>query len=146
MSDVMLWQGIPEPIFRSDNDPEFLARDLRQWLWKLGIGTLSIEPGSPWENGYCERFHGKLRDECLKGDIFYSLKESQIVMEPWREEDNTRRPYSVLNDGPPAPRAAIHSFPPNRFHSLRLSCKLFPKEWYKNSVWSPHSTKARGIT
>ena len=64
LSDVMLWRGIPEPI-RSDNGPEFLARDLRQWMRKVGTRTLSIEPGSPWENGYCERFNGKRRDECL---------------------------------------------------------------------------------
>ena len=75
--------------------PAFLARDLRQWLEKLGTGTLSIEPGSPWENGYCESFNGKLRDECLNGEIFYSLKEAQIVIEQWREEYNTRRPHSA---------------------------------------------------
>ena len=62
LSDVMLWRGIPEHI-RSDNGPEFVAQKLRQWLGNLGTGTLYIEPGSPWENGYCESFNGKLRDE-----------------------------------------------------------------------------------
>ena len=135
LSDVMVWQGVPEHI-RSDNGPEFLARDLRQWLGKVGTGTLSIEPGSPWDNGYCESFNGKLRDECLNGEIFYSLKEAQIVIEQWREEYNTRRPHSALNYRPPAPEGCTPFFPPNRFHSLRLSCKLSPNKWYKKSVWS----------
>ena len=91
LSDVMLWRGIPEHL-RSDNGPEFIALELRQWLANLGTGTLYIEPGSPWENGYCESFNGKLRDECLNGEIFYSLKEAQVVIEQWRKEYNTRRP------------------------------------------------------
>ena len=88
---------------RRMGSPAFLARDLRQWLGKVGTGTLYIEPGSPWDNGYCESFNGKLRDECLNGEIFYSLKEAQIVIEQWREEYNTRRPHSALNYRPPAP-------------------------------------------
>jgi putative transposase len=64
---------------------------------------LGLEPGSPWENGYCESFNGKLRDECLNGEIFYSLKEAQIVIEKWRVEYNTRRPHSALGYRPPAP-------------------------------------------
>jgi len=104
LSDEMLWRGIPEHI-RSDNGPEFVAQELRQWLGKLGTGTLYIEPGSPWENGYCESFNGKLRDECLNGEIFYSLKEAQVVIEQWREEYNTRRPHSALGYRPPAPGA-----------------------------------------
>ncbi len=91
---------------RSDNGPEFIAKELRQWLAKLGTGTLYIEPGSPWENGYCESFNGKLRDECLNGEIFYSLKEGQIVIEWWRIEYNTRRPHSALGYRPPAPLAS----------------------------------------
>ena len=83
LSEVMLWRGMPEHI-RSDNGPEFIAQELRQGLSNLGTGTLYIEPGSPWENGYCESFNGKLRDECLNGEIFYSLKEAQIVIGQWR--------------------------------------------------------------
>ena len=83
LADVMLWRGIPENV-RSDNGPEFVAKELRKWLAKVGTGTLYIEPGSPWENGYCESFNGKLRDECLNGELFYSLKEAQIVIEKWR--------------------------------------------------------------
>ena len=104
LADVMLWRGIPGNI-RSDNGPEFVAKELRKWLGNLGTGTLYIEPGSPWENGYCESFNGKLRDECLNGEIFYSLKEAQIVIEKWRVEYNTRRPHSALGYRPPAPAA-----------------------------------------
>jgi putative transposase len=104
LADVMLFRGIPENI-RSDNGPEFVAKELRQWLAKVGTGTLYIEPGSPWENGYCESFNGKLRDECLNGEIFYSLKEAQIVIEKWRVDYNTKRPHSSLGYRPPAPAA-----------------------------------------
>ena len=91
LSEVMLWRGIPEPI-RSDNGPEFVARQLRDWLQGLGTSPLYIEPGSPWENGYCESFKGKLREECLNGEIFYSLKEARIVIEQWRQQYNQVRP------------------------------------------------------
>jgi transposase InsO family protein len=104
LAEVMLWRGIPENI-RSDNGPEFVAEELRKWLGNVGTGTLYIEPGSPWENGYCESFNGKLRDECLNGEIFYSLKEAQVVIEQWRVEYNTRRPHSALGYRPPAPVA-----------------------------------------
>ena len=104
LAEVMMWRGIPEHI-RSDNGPEFIAQELRKWLAKVGTGTLYIEPGSPWENGYCESFNGKLRDECLNGEIFYSLKEAQVVIEHWRVEYNTRRPHSALGYRPPAPAA-----------------------------------------
>ena len=66
---------------------------------------LYIEPGSPWENGYCESFNGKLRDECLNGEIFYSLREAQVVIERWRVLYNTLRPHSALGYRPPAPAA-----------------------------------------
>jgi putative transposase len=104
LAEVMPWRGIPEHI-RSDNGPEFVAKELRKWLANVGTGTLYIEPGSPWENGYRESFNGKLRDECLNGEIFYSLKEAQVVIEQWRVEYNTRRPHSALGYRPPAPAA-----------------------------------------
>jgi putative transposase len=104
LADVMLYRGIPENI-RSDNGPEFVAEDVRKWLAKVGTGTLYIEPGSPWENGYCESFNGKLRDECLNGEIFYSLREAQVVIEKWRVVYNTLRPHSALGYRPPAPEA-----------------------------------------
>jgi transposase InsO family protein len=103
MADVMLLRGVPEHI-RSDNGPEMTARIMRDWLARVGAKTLYIEPGSPWENGYCESFNGKLRDELLNGEIFYSLKEAQIVIERWRKHYNTVRPHSSLGYRPPAPQ------------------------------------------
>lgn len=73
-------------------------------MTQVGAKTLFIEPGSPWENGYCESFNGKLRDELLNGEIFYSLKEAQIVIEQWRKHYNTIRPHSSLEYRPPAPQ------------------------------------------
>ncbi len=95
LNGLMLVRGITEDI-RSDNGPEFIAQELRKWLGQLGTKMLYIEPGSPWENGYCESFNGKLRDEFLNGEIFYSLKEAQILTERWRVEYNTERPHSAL--------------------------------------------------
>jgi transposase InsO family protein len=112
LADAMIEHGIPENI-RSDNGPEFVAKELRKWLAQTGAKTLYSEPGSPWENGYCESFNGKLRDECLNGEIFYSLKEAQIVIEQWRVEYNTRRPHSALGYRPPAPAAYSPLVPPN---------------------------------
>ena len=88
LADAMLFEGMPAYI-RSDNGPEMIAKVLRQWIARLGTKSLYIEPGSPWENGYCESFNGKLRDECLNGEIFYSLKEAQMVIEKWRVHYNT---------------------------------------------------------
>ncbi len=111
-ADVMLLGGIPDYL-RSDNGPEFASKEMRSWLAKLGTGTLNIEPGSPWENGYCESFNGKLRDECLNGAIFYSLKKAQIVIEKWRVVYNTLRPHSSLGYRPPAPAACSPLGSPN---------------------------------
>lgn len=80
--------------------PEFVAKDLRKWLTHLGTGTLYIKPGSSWENGYGESFNVKSRNECLNGEIFYSLKEAQVVIELSRLEYNTRRPHSALGYSP----------------------------------------------
>jgi len=112
LSDVMLFRGIPEYL-RSDNGPEFVALELRKWLTPLGTGTLYIEPGSPWENGYCESFNGKLRDECLNGEVFYSLKEAQTLIEQWRVQYNTQRPHSALGYRPPALAACSPWVPSN---------------------------------
>ena len=95
-------KGVPEHI-RSDNGPEFTAKAIRDWLPRVGVKTLFIQPGSPWENGYNEIFNGKLRDELLNGEIFYSLKEVEILTEQWRREYNTIRPHSSLGYRPPAP-------------------------------------------
>jgi len=85
--------------------PEFVASDLRKWLADTGTKTLYIEPGSPWENGYCESFNSKLRDEFLNGEIFYSMKEIRVLAERWRVHYNTVRPHSSLGYRPPAPAA-----------------------------------------
>lgn len=106
LADTMLLKGIPEHI-RCDNGPEMIAKCLRQWLGRLGTRTLYIEPGSPWENGYCESFNGKLRGECLNMEIFYSLKEARVVIENWRRHYNARRPHSALDYRPPAPVAIM---------------------------------------
>ncbi|MCU1251005.1 MAG: Integrase catalytic region [Edaphobacter sp.] len=98
----MVMKGVPEHI-RSDHGPEFVAKDLRKWLADTGAKTLYIEPGSPWENGYCESFNAKLRDKFLNGEIFYSLKEVQVLAERWRVHYNTIRPHSSLGYRSPAP-------------------------------------------
>ena len=103
LADAMLLKGVPEHI-RSDNGPEMTAKIVRDWLPAVGANTLYIEPGSPWENGYCESFNGKLRDELLNGEIFYSLKEARIVIEQWRQHYNEKRPHSSIGYRPPAPQ------------------------------------------
>ena len=102
LSDAMLSHGIPEHI-RSDNGPDMTSKRVRNWLQLIGVQTLFIEPGSPWENGYNESFNGKLRDELLNGEVFYSFKEATIIIEGWRIHYNTQRPHSALGYKPPAP-------------------------------------------
>ena len=108
LGKLFLQFGPPEHI-RSDNGPEFVAEAVREWLGRLQVKTLYIEPGSPWENGYCESFNGKLRDECLNREIFYTLKEAQILIEQWRLFYNTERPHSSLGYRPPAPKTVLPS-------------------------------------
>ena len=104
LSELFAEHGPPANL-RSDNGPEFTARVVRQWLGELGVKTLFIEPGSPWENGYNESFNGTLRNELLKREIFYSLQEAKVLIEQWRREYNTHRPHSSLGYRPPAPEA-----------------------------------------
>jgi putative transposase len=92
---------------RSDNGPEFIAQAVREWLGRVGVKTLYIEPGSPWENGYLESFNGKLRDELLNVEIFDTLLEAQVLVERWRIHYNTMRPHSALGYRPPAPEAIL---------------------------------------
>jgi putative transposase len=106
LTDLFVKYGPPEHI-RSDNGPEFTARAVRNWLGRIGVKTLFIEPGSPWENGYNESFNGKLRDEVLNREIFYTLKEAQVIIESWRQEYNIYRPHSSLGYRPPAPEAVF---------------------------------------
>ena len=110
LTDLFILRGIPGFI-RSDNGPEFVAKAVRDWIAAVGAQTAYIEPGSPWENGYCESFNVRLRDELLDGEIFYSLKEAQTVIEAWRRHYNTIRPHSALAYRPPAPE--VVPWPPS---------------------------------
>ncbi len=106
LSELFLKHGTPDYI-RSDNGPEFTAKNVRNWLRRVGVKTLFIEPGSPWENGYNESFNGKLRDELLNGEIFMTLKEAKYLIEAWRQEYNTFRPHSSIGRKPPAPETFL---------------------------------------
>lgn len=106
LANAMIVHGIPAHI-RSDNGPEFIANRLRDWLAHVGVRTAYITPGSPWENGYCESFNGTLRNELLDGEIFYGVKEAQILVNQWVRHYNTTRPHSALGYRPPAPEAVI---------------------------------------
>jgi putative transposase len=113
LSDLFILRGVPGHI-RSDNGPEFVATAVRAWIAAVGAKTACIEPGSPWENGYIESFNGKLRDELLNGEIFYTLKEAQTVIEGWRGHYNKIRPHSSLGYRSPAPKAALWPAPQPR--------------------------------
>lgn len=102
LADLFISRGVPAHI-RSDNGSEFIAAEVRHWFRTLNLKPLYITPGSPWENGYIESFNGKLRDELLRGELFYSLNEAKVLIEKWRKYYNTKRPHSSLNYKPPAP-------------------------------------------
>jgi len=104
--NLFIFRSIPEHI-RSDNGSEFTAKAIRRWLNRLGVKTLFIERGSPWENGYIESFNGKLRDELLNREIFTTLEEAKVLIEQWRKEYNQTRPHSALGYRPPAPEAVL---------------------------------------
>ena len=104
LSDLFIRRGVPQHI-RSDNGPEFTAKKVREWLGRVGVKTLFIEPGSPWENGYCESFNGRLRDELLAREQFDTLLEAKVLIERWRRLYNTVRPHGSLGYRPPAPEA-----------------------------------------
>ncbi len=106
LGDLFVRRGIPDHI-RSDNGAEFTAHAVRKWLKRLGIKTLYIEPGSPWENGYIESFNGKLRDELLNGEVLDTLLEARVLTERWRQEYNQVRPHSSLGYRPPAPETIL---------------------------------------
>lgn len=106
LTELFARHGPPAHI-RSDNGAEFTATAVCDWLGRIGVKTLYIEPRSPWENGYCESFNGKLRDELLHGEIFHILKEAQILIGSWRRHYNTARPHNSLCYNPPAPAAIL---------------------------------------
>jgi transposase InsO family protein len=104
--NLFIFRGIPAYL-RSDNGPEFTAKAVRKWLSRLGVKTLYIEPGSPWENGYVESFNGRMRDELLSREVFTTLEEAKVLIEQWKREYNQVRPHSARNNRPPAPEAIL---------------------------------------
>ena len=110
LSDMCIMRGVPGHV-RSDNGPEFVAKAVQDWIRAVGAKTAYIEPGSPWENGYCESFNSKLRDELLDGEIFYTLEEARVIIENWRRHYNEVRPHSSLGYKPPAPEILISTRP-----------------------------------
>ena len=106
LTDLFILRGIPAYI-RSDYGPEFVAQAVRDWIKAVGAKTAYIEPGSPWENGYCESFNARFRDELLNGEVFYTLQETQIIIEQWRRHYNTIRPHRALGYRPSAPKTII---------------------------------------
>jgi len=106
LSDLFIMRGVPQHI-RSDNGPEFIAKAVQDWIAAAGAKTAYIAPGSPWENGFIESFNARLRDELLDGEIFYTLREAQIVIESWRHHYNTKRPHASLGYRAPAPEVFV---------------------------------------
>ena len=109
LSDLFIVRGVPGHI-RSDNGPEFIANAVQDWIAAVGAKTAYIAPGSPWENGYIESLNGRLRDELLNGEIFYTLREAQIVIESWRRHYNTIRSHASLGYRAPAPEVIVPTF------------------------------------
>ena len=106
LSDLFILRGVPGHI-RSDNGPEFVAKAVQEWIAAVGARTAYIERGSPWENGFIESFNARLRDELLDGEIFYTLREAQIVIESWRRHYNAVRPHASIGYRPPAPETIL---------------------------------------
>ena len=131
---LFVYRGVPDHI-RSDNGPEFTALAVREWLGKVGVKTLFITPGSPWENGYNESLNGTLRDQLLNGEIFYTLREAKVLLERWRCHYNQVRPHSSLGDRPPAPEATLPGGPGSA--TLRLDLQ---------AATSNALASARGLT
>ena len=124
LSDLFILRGVPGHI-RSDNGPEFIAQAVQDWIKAVGAQTAYIAPGSPWENGYVESFNARFRDELLDGEIFYSLKEAQIIIESWRRHFNTLRPHGSIGYRPPAPEVFVPASPHGRLRNpdqLRRPC------------------------
>ena len=101
LAKLIAYRGVPRAI-RGDNGPEFVARSIRDWLARLGVSTLYIEPGSPWQNGYAESFHSRLRDEFLRVEVFPSLREAQSLTATWQHDYNTVRPHGSIEGMTPA--------------------------------------------
>jgi len=129
LSDLFILRGVPRHI-RSDNGPEFIAKDLQDWIAAVGAKTAYIAPGSPWENGFIESFNARLRDELLNGEIFYTLREAQIIIESWRRHYNAVRPHASLGYRPPAPEVfvpALSAWPATRRPAPPATLALPPR-------------------
>ena len=129
LAELFADRGSPNHI-RSDNGPEFTAGAVREWLDRIDVKTLFIQPGSPWENGYNESFNGKLRDELLNGEIFYTLKEANVLIQRWRRHYNQVRPHSALGYKPPAPE----TWSPGRPDPASAAWRLQPYRPFPPSV------------
>jgi putative transposase len=125
LSDLFIMRGVPGHV-RSDNGPEFVAKAVQDWIRAVGAKTAYIEPGSPWENGYCESFNSKLRDELLDGEIFYTLEEARVIIENWRRHYNEVRPHSSLGYKPPASEVLISTRPAAQPNQLRRALNRWP--------------------
>ena len=123
LTELFVERGPPVHI-RSDQGSEFTANAVKRWLGRLGVETLYIEKASPWENGYNESFNGKLRDELLNGEVFYTLAEAKVLIEAWRRHYNTRRPHSSLGYRPPVPETVRPPSWPSGSATLRLPASL----------------------
>ncbi len=124
LTRLFVERGVPAHL-RSDNGPELCAKVVRGWQHWLGVQTLFIEPGSPWEYGYNESFNGKLRYELLDRELFFTLRETQILIEPWRQHYNGIRPHSALGYRPPAPEGrAFPTLTPQPRPALALGAGL----------------------
>ena len=144
LSDLFVLRGVPGHI-RSDNGPEFVAKVVQDWIAAVGAKTAYIAPGSPWENGYVESFNARLRDELLEGEIFYSLKEAQIVIESWRRHYNAVRPHASLGYRPPAPEVfvpALTAWPSARLGSAPRPCSRRRRDQAKLTCEPDHSMGA----
>jgi len=108
LAELMVTRGCPE-YMRSDNGSEFTAKKIRKWFFDVGVITAYIEPGSPWENGYCESFNSRMRDEFLNGELFGNMYEAQVLTKRWIDYYNGIRPHSSLGGRPPAPQVIVLS-------------------------------------
>lgn len=126
LCDLFVLWDIPTYI-RSDNGPEFVAEALREWIAAVGVRIAYIEPGSPWENGYCESFNGKLRDELLNDTIFASLADARVALASWKTDYNTVRPHSGLGNVPPTTFAKLSAPGMQRDETLELSRGSAPR-------------------
>ena len=129
---------MPEHV-RSDNGAEMTARRVKSWLASVGTKPLFIEPGSPWENGHCESFNGKQRDECLNGEVFYSLKEAQVVIEQWRKFYDTLRPHSALISASGAGQLDRSSMTPT-LRTSPFACPTLPQTQAKGAAAANRSS------